>query len=294
MATSRDFKKLMEHGPRMATHLSVGIDPVLEKIPQIVKDKVGPDPAEVLYTFGTGIIQRTGTAIAAFKLNYAFFLAYGPAGLEALKGLIAYAHEHIPWLPVILDCKVADIGATNEAYAKAFFDELGADAITVNPYLGSEAMKPFLERSDKGIFVLCRTSNPGAGEFQDIRFPIPRMVTLYEFVALTVNERWNANGNCGLVVGATYPNEIARVREFAPTLPLLIPGIGKQGGDLKAAVEAAMDANGHGFLINVSSAVCHASTGEDFVEAADAAAVQYIKDIEDIREAKAGVVREAT
>lgn len=308
MARSRDFKTLMEHGPRAASHLCVGIDPQLEKIPQVVHARAGTsDPGEVLYTFGTGIIGRTGTAVAAFKPNYAFFLAHGPAGLEALKGLIAFAHSEHPYIPVILDCKVADIGATNEAYAKAFFDVLGADAITVHPYLGSEAMKPFLERTDKGIYVLCRTSNPGAGEFQDlsvteygaqgregvIKFPGLEDHLFLE-VARKVRDKWNGNSNCGLVTGATFPSELAAIRDACPTIPLLVPGIGKQGGDLKAAVEAAMDSNGHGFLINVSSAICHASTGDDFVEAADAAAVQYIKDIEDIREAKAGVVREET
>jgi orotidine-5'-phosphate decarboxylase len=185
-----------------------------------------------------------------------------------------------PDVPVILDVKLADIGNTNEGYAREAFDYYKADAMTVHPYLGKEALQPFLDRKDKGIFVLCRTSNPGAGEFQD-RFvnltpaeidewglmPGTRL-PLYQLVAYRVSREWNTNDNCGLVVGATYPEELRQVRGIVGDMPLLIPGIGAQGGDVEATVNAGRDSHGHGMIINSSRSIIFASAGPNYTEAA--------------------------
>lgn len=198
------------------------------------------------------LIDATAEYALAFKPNSAFFEALGAAGMAALKGVIAHAPAGIP---VILDAKRGDIADTAEAYAQAAFDELGAQALTVNPYLGGEALKPFLARSDRGAFVLCKTSNPGADEFQA---QDTAGSALYEVVAQHA-QRWNANGNVGLVVGATDPQALARVRLAAPDLWFLVPGIGAQGGDLKASLEAGLRPDGLGLLINVSRSIARAS-----------------------------------
>ncbi len=198
------------------------------------------------------LIDATAEYALAFKPNSAFFEALGAEGMAALKGVIAHAPAGIP---VILDAKRGDIADTAEAYAQAAFDELGAQALTVNPYLGGEALKPFLARLDRGAFVLCKTSNPGADEFQAQDMDGS---ALYEVVAQHA-QRWNANGNVGLVVGATDPQALARVRLAAPDLWLLVPGIGAQGGDLKASLEAGLRPDGLGLLINVSRSIARAS-----------------------------------
>lgn len=220
------------------------------------------------------VVKQTAHVVAAYKPNAAFYESLGWPGMQALEGLIAYIKAEAPDVPVILDAKRGDIGNTNEHYAKMAFDVMGADAITIHPYLGWEANKSFLDCADKGIFVLCRTSNSGAGEFQDMEVEVrkagkweediegdrwrmrQKLMPLYQRVAERVADSyyWNYNGNCGLVTGATYPEEIAKVRELAPNLPLLIPGIGKQGGDLEASVRAAR----HRFLINSSSGIIFA------------------------------------
>ena len=200
------------------------------------------------------LIEATAEYACAFKPNAAFFEVFGAAGMTALKDVIA----HVPTgIPVILDAKRGDIADTAEAYAKAAFDELGAQAITLNPYLGGEALRPFLTRSDRGAFVLCKTSNPGADEFQGSRMP-DAGCTLYEMVAQHA-QNWNTNGNVGLVVGATDPQALARVRSAAPALWFLVPGVGAQGGDLRASLEAGLRLDGLGLLINVSRQIAKAS-----------------------------------
>ena len=241
----------------------VGLDPDEDKIPQ--EDLPPSEP--IFYSFCTKIVEATRDLVCAYKPNLAFFLAHGSDGVRSLEDIIDKIHKIAPDVPVILDAKVADIGNTNNGYTKFAFDRLEADAITVHPYLGQEALKPFLDRKDKGVIVLCRTSNPGAGEFQDLRIPNSFEVAvdnrdleklnprLYEFVAHRVMHRWNANGNCCLVAGATYPDELAAIRKIAPDMPLLIPGVGKQGGDVSRVVKAA---GGKRMVINSSSGIIFA------------------------------------
>jgi orotidine-5'-phosphate decarboxylase len=184
-----------------------------------------------------------------------------------LKHTIDYIHQVAPELPVILDAKRGDIGNTNEAYAAYAFDYLGADAITVHPYLGAEALEPFLVRQGKGIFVLCRTSNPGAGEFQDIN-SLETGAPLFEVIASNVADKWDSIATCGLVVGATYPDELIRVRSIVGNRPILIPGIGSQGGDLETAVRNGRSSSGGGVFLNAARSVLFGSANADFADAA--------------------------
>ena len=218
-----------------------------------------------ILSFNRKIIDATKDVVCAYKPNTAFYEKYGIPGLSALYETIAYIHEVAPDVPVILDAKRADIGNTNADYAEAAFEYLRADAITVHPYLGAEALAPFLDRANKGIIVLCRTSNPGAGEFQDL--PV-NGEPLYRFVAHRVSSEWNKNGNCALVVGATYPDELREVRGLVGDMPILIPGIGTQGGDLEKTVSAGKDSRGKGMIVNSSRGIIFASPGDDFADAA--------------------------
>jgi orotidine-5'-phosphate decarboxylase len=224
--------------------------------------------------------------------------AEGPTGIRALEETILMIHAAAPGVPVILDYKRADIGNTNAGYVTSAFDRLGADAVTVNPYFGQEALAPFLGCTDKGIVVLVRTSNPGAGEFQDRMVEVDSLaeakelhlesaeaahmngcersphVPMYQYIAGSVAHRWNTNGNCCAVVGATAPEELAKVRRIVGDMPILIPGVGKQGGDLGAAIRAGVNSKGTGIIVNNSSAVLFASSGEDYAEAARAVTQQ--------------------
>lgn len=262
----RDFKELVSQKWDESKFLCVGLDPEFEKLPENLK-RLGPK--EGIIAFNTAIVEVTKGLVCAYKPNAAFYEAHGEDGLSALEATIKEIHAVAPGVPVIIDAKRADIGNTNNGYVHAIFDELGADAVTVHPYLGSEALEPFLVRKEKGIIVLCRTSNKGAGEFQDL---VVEGEMLYRHVARKVSERWNKNGNCGLVVGATYPEEIQEIRSIAPELPFLIPGIGAQGGDLAGSVKAGKDTNGKGMIVSASRSVIFASTGKDFAEAAERSA----------------------
>lgn len=206
------------------------------------------------FEFNKPVIDQTVDLVCCYKSNSAFYEGAGIKGLEALKETIQYIHQKDPDMPVILDAKRADIGNTNEEYAKSAFDDLGADAITVHPYLGKEALQPFLDRIDKGIIVLVKTSNPGAGEFQDLQVGGK---PLYQVVAEHVRN-WNTNGNCGVVVGATYPEELKVVREIVGDMAILIPGIGAQGGDIIQAVRMGVNSNKQGIIINSSRAIIFA------------------------------------
>jgi orotidine-5'-phosphate decarboxylase len=248
-------------------HVCVGLDPDIRKVPGHIISF--DSSAKSIYRHMCEAVKATAHIAAAYKPNTAFYESFGWKGLEVLEHLIGYIKDSAPEVPIILDAKRGDIGNTNEHYAKMAFDCFGADAITIHPYLGYEANKPFLDRADKGIFVLCRTSNPGAGEFQDTRITsyevgedphgsdaITKETPLFQVVTKHAAdpELWNYNGNCGLVTGATYPEEIRKVRGIAPDIPLLIPGVGKQGGDIEASVRAAK----HRFLINSSSGIIFA------------------------------------
>lgn len=266
-------------------HLAVGLDTDPERIPASVAP--GGSPAERVIEFNRAIVAATAGLAAAYKPNAAFYEALGADGHRALAGTTAAIRELAPGAAAILDAKRADIGSTNAGYVAAAFDDLDADAITVHPYLGREALAPFLERAEKLVFVLARTSNPGAGELQDIEDG--EGVPLYRRVARAVAHEWNAAGNCGLVVGATYPEQMAAIRADVPaSMPILIPGAGAQGGDVAATVAANRDAGSDAYLIAASRSIVYASDGEDFADAARAAAQKLDAEI---RAAAEGVNR---
>lgn len=212
---------------------------------------IGLDQSDV--ELNKKIIDQTSDLVCAYKLNSAFYEAEGLRGLESLKDTIQYIRQKNADIPVILDAKRGDIGNTNQAYAKAVFDDLGVDAVTVHPYLGKETLQPFLERADKGIFVLVKTSNPGAGEFQDLD---TGGKPLYQVVAEHVKS-WNTNGNVGVVVGATYPEELKIVREIVGDMPILIPGVGAQGGDLPS-LKNGLNSKGSGIIVSSSRGIIFA------------------------------------
>lgn len=272
----RNFMALLRAQWENGKFVCVGLDSELWKIPEAAQlsdstraDR-GIDSETSLIEFNRGIVDATEDIVCAYKPNIAFYEAYGNEGLSALHETIRYINQTAPDVPVILDAKRADIGNTNAGYVSAAFDYLNADAITVNPYFGGEALQPFLDRADKGIIVLCRTSNPGAGEFQDKYISVVpgHNMQLYQYVARQVATEWNKNGNCLLVVGATNPEELAKVRSIVGDMPILIPGIGAQGGDIEKTVTAGKDSRGQGMIINSSRGIIYASNGSDYAEAA--------------------------
>jgi orotidine-5'-phosphate decarboxylase len=243
--------KVLAASRRNSSLLCVGLDPDPELMP-----KVG------LLEFNKAIVDATADLVCAYKPNLAFYEALGVEGLKVLQKTV----EHIPGhIPIIGDGKRGDIGNTAKAYAKALFITFGFDAATVNPYLGFDSVEPFSEYEDKGVFILCRTSNPGAVDFQSLADA--QGVPLYEAVARKAKE-WNVRGNIGLVVGATYPEELKAIRQLCPEMPLLIPGIGAQGGDLASTVKYGVDARGEKAIIVAARQVLYASRGKDFAEAA--------------------------
>ena len=241
--------------------LCVGLDP-------------DPDlmPVSDVFEFNKGIVDATAGTVAAYKPNMAFYEALGTAGMKALEDTITHIRNTAGDAIIIGDAKRGDIGPSARAYAKAMFDVWGFDAITANAWGGGDSVGPLLEDEARGVFVWCRGSNPGSADFQDIETgPADRTVPLYQRMALACSE-WNTRGNIGLVVGATVPEQLASVRELCPEMPLLIPGVGAQGGDLEAAVRAGVDANGRLALVNSSRGVIYASRGSDFATAAGRAA----------------------
>lgn len=247
----------------------VGLDPEPSRFPGgVARDEEG------VFEFCRSIVDATADLVCCFKPQIAHFAAVGAE--RALQQLIAHVHERHPGTPVILDAKRGDIGSTAQMYASEAFDRYGADAVTVNPYLGRDAVQPFLDRADRGVVVLCRTSNPGAGDFQDLDVDGR---PLYQHVAARVVGEWNANGNCLLVTGATYPEQLAQVRGIVGDLPLLVPGIGTQGGDLEAVLRHGLSSDGAGLLISSSRAILYASSGEDFADAARRAAQRLRDDV---------------
>jgi len=243
--------KLVNISRKNESLLCIGLDPNPDLMPQV----------DIL-TFNKAIIDSTHDLVCGYKPNLAFYEALGIEGLTILKKTM----EHIPAdIPIIGDAKRGDIGNTAKAYAKALFSTFGFDAATVNPYLGFDSIEPFIDYQDKGVFILCRTSNRGALDFQGLRCATGPL--LYEAVAQKAKE-WNIYGNIGLVVGATYPQELKSIRSICPEMPLLIPGIGAQGGDLALAVSYGVDAKGERAIINVSRQVLYASKERDFAQAA--------------------------
>lgn len=259
---SRDFRKLLEAQWAEKKLLCVGLDTDYERIPETVRAN---GVRESIVSYNRAIIDATKDIAGSYKPNSAFYERYGDEGWNALRETIQYINEQAPALPVILDAKRGDIGSTNEGYVAAAFDHLRADAITVQPYLGEEALRPFLDRADKGIIILCRTSNPGGDEFQSL---LVDGKPLYRIVAEHVVKFCEKHGNCGVVVGATYPDELREVRKIVGDMPILIPGIGAQGGDIEKTVAAGKSAQGAGMLISVSRTIIYASKGADFADAA--------------------------
>jgi len=240
------------------TLVCVGLDPEPDKFPSHIK--TGPDP---VFTFCRAIIDATADYACAFKPQIAHFAALGEE--DALARLITYIHENHPDIPVILDAKRGDIGSTAAHYAREAFERYQADAVTVNPYLGHDALQPFLGYCDKGVIILCRTSNPGAGDFQDL--PVNGR-PLYQHVAEQATQKWNIHHNCALVVGATWPEQLREVRAIIGEMPLLVPGVGAQGGDAQAVVENAKTTDGTGLIVSASRSILYASNGDDYPQAA--------------------------
>ncbi len=291
----RNFMDLLSARWAKRRFVCVGLDSDWDRLPGTRDDTWSPRYRGIedgLFDFNRAIIDATADLACAYKPNLAFYQKWGSLGIGALEKTIKYILSLQPAVPVILDAKYGDIGNTNAGYVDFAFDRptrrvrkevdgklkevlfRGADAVTIHNYMGSEAMKPFLDCKDKGIIVLCRTSNPGAGQFQDLEvvadnefeyMPEP----LYRRVARHVaGSSWNYNGNCAVVVGATYPAELAEVRKIVGDMPILIPGIGAQGGDLEATVKAGANSYGQGMIINSSRGIVFASKGRDFAEAA--------------------------
>jgi orotidine-5'-phosphate decarboxylase len=287
----RNFREMLASRWETANSMvCVGLDSELGKIPREAT-RVGWTAGETILMFNCAIVDATHDLVAAYKPNIAFYERYGAIGLRALQETIKYIHRIAPDVLVIDDAKRADIGNTNDGYVAAAFDYCNADAITINPYLGAEALQPFLDRKDKGVFILCRTSNPGAGELQDMMvnvteeqfeqihlgwrmhdgFVMSKVMPFWQYIAHRVTAQstgWNKNGNCGVVVGATCPDELRAARKIVGDMPILVPGVGAQGGDVQATVKAGVDSKGRGMLINSSRGIIFASSGPDFAEAA--------------------------
>jgi orotidine-5'-phosphate decarboxylase len=259
---------------RSDSALCVGLDPDLKRIPaQLMAHESIP---QAIYKFCKTIVDATAPYVCSFKPQIAYFASQRAE--RELEALIAHIHTHHPGIPVILDAKRGDIGSTAEHYAQEAFERYKADAVTVSPYMGFDSIEPYLAYKDKGVIMLCRTSNPGGSDLQALTLSsgnadsqAPSM-KVYEHVAHLANNAWNRSGQLGLVVGATFPSELARVRELAPELPLLIPGVGAQGGDVEQTVKAGRRKDGYGMMINSSRAILYADSGANFGQAAAQAA----------------------
>ena len=241
------IRRYDERAQAIQSLLCVGLDSDLARIPEPYRSD--PQPR---FAFNRWIIEQTHPFTSAYKINMAFYEQDGQLGFRELQATVEYLKEHHPDIVVIADAKRGDIGNTNQAYATAIFDELGFDAVTLHPYLGQEALAPFLTRQDKACIILCRTSNPGAGELQDM---LVGEIPLWQVVAEKVVRDWNSLGNCMLVVGATYPDELQQVRAIAGDMTLLVPGVGAQGGDLQATLQAGLNSQGRGLMLSVSRSV---------------------------------------
>ncbi|HET7925794.1 MAG TPA: orotidine-5'-phosphate decarboxylase, partial [Rhodanobacteraceae bacterium] len=241
------IEKLKQAWQRNRSLVCVGLDPEPSRFPAHLRE----DP-NAIFAFCREIVDATADVVCCFKPQFAHFAARGAE--EALQRLIAHIRTNHRHVPVILDAKRGDIGSTAAFYADEAFERYGADAVTVNPYLGRDSLEPFLARADKGVVILCRTSNPGARDLQDLDVGGRK---LYQHVAQTAAREWNANGNCLLVVGATYPGELADVRAIVGDMPLLVPGVGAQGGDVEAVVKNGATKDGTGLIVSSSRAILY-------------------------------------
>jgi len=275
---SMNFTRMLQRAERQnQSLLCVGLDPDPARFPAHFKGD-----ASKIFDFCASIVDATADLVIAFKPQIAYFAAHRAEA--QLEQLVAHIRRAAPQVPVILDAKRGDIGSTAEQYAIEAFERFGADAVTLSPFMGLDSVQPYLAYHDKGAFLLCRTSNPGGDDFQNQRLAgLVGEPRLYEHIAQLAQGPWNINGQLGLVVGATYPTEIARVRELAPTLPLLIPGVGAQGGDALATVQAGWRSRALAdgttattglVIVNSSRAILYASGGDDFAAAARAEALK--------------------
>ncbi|MBN8885865.1 MAG: orotidine-5'-phosphate decarboxylase [Rudaea sp.] len=260
----------------------VGLDPEPAKFPAHLHG--APD---AIFAFCREIVDATADLVCTFKPQIAHFAARRAE--DALERLIAHIHAQHPGVPVILDAKRGDIGSTAQHYATEAFERYRADAVTLNPYLGRDSVQPFLERADKGVILLCHTSNPGSTDLQEltVRGAAGAELPLYQHVAATIANEWNANGNCALVVGATWPEQLAQVRALVGDMPLLVPGVGAQGGDVEAVVRNGATRSGEGLIISSSRAILYAGNDENFAGAAREAALALRAEINGHRHALA-------
>ncbi len=263
----RFLEQLTTAWARNDSLVCVGLDPELEKFPARLVRQASP-----IFQFNRAIIDATADLVCAYKPQFAHYAACEAE--DQLERTIEYIHQQHPGIPVILDSKRGDVGNTAERYAFEAFERYGADAVTVNPYLGTDSLEPFLRYTDKGVIVLCRTSNPGAGDLQDLDTGGRK---LFEVVAQLAASRWNSRGNCALVVGATYPRELAQVRALTGDMPFLVPGVGAQGGDVQAVVSNGQTASGDGLIISSSRAILYAASDDTWIDAARAA-TQRLRD----------------
>lgn len=263
--------RLARSWARSDSLLCIGLDPELERFPAHIAAHASP-----IFQFNKAIIDATADLACAYKPQFAHYAAYEAE--DQLQRTIEYIHSAYPDVPVILDAKRGDVGNTAERYAIEAFERYEADAVTVNPYLGRDSLEPFFKREDRGVIVLCRTSNPGARDLQDLSVDGAGR-RLYHVVAERAAREWNSRGNCLLVVGATYPRELAEVRALVGQMPLLVPGVGAQGGDVAAVVRNGQTAAGTGLIISSSRGILYAASGDGFAAAARAAAAQLRAEI---------------
>jgi orotidine-5'-phosphate decarboxylase len=257
------MQSLRQAWQRNDSLVCVGLDPEPAKLPAHLRD----DP-DAVFAFCRAIVDATADLVCAFKPQIAHFAALRAE--DTLERLIAHIHQAHPGVPVILDAKRGDIGSTARHYATEAFERYQADAVTLNPYLGRDSIQPFLDRADKGVILLCHTSNPGAADLQDLIVDSAggERLPLYQHLARTIARDWNGNGNCALVTGATWPQQLAQVRVLIGDTPLLVPGIGAQGGDVEAVLRHGRTADGTGLIVSSSRAILYAGNGADFASAA--------------------------
>lgn len=312
------FVEMLEVQWGKQNFVCVGLDSDYELISEAVKKRryLHGKLKDVITSFNMDIVRATHEQVCAYKLNVAYYEAYGAIGFDALVQTTRLIKRSYPNIPIILDAKMADIGETNKRYAKMAFEETLADAITVQPTPGSsyselgqvklDALEPFLSHKDKGIFVWCRSSNKSAGQFQDLPIDLTQLseeykkmygdlsglrdivganiVHLYEVVAYVASRDWNINRNVGLVVGATYPRQLKRVREIVGDMPILVPAVGMQGGTAEAVIRAGLDSRGWGVVVNSSRSIIFASSENDFAQASKSATEKLRNEINKIRQ----------
>lgn len=265
-------RKLTNIIKKNKSFLCVGLDSDFEEIPPFLKREKYPQ-----FVFNKKIIEETNDQVCAYKINNAFYASLGEKGIFQLKMTFDFLNQYYPEIISILDAKIGDIGHTNEKYCQFVFEYLRADGITVNPYLGQKALEPFLKRIEKGIFILCHTSNSGADEFQDL---LVNRTPLYQIVANNVVKKWNKNKNCMLVVGATYPEQLRRIRKIVGPMTLLIPGLGSQGGSLSKVLKFGLNYQRSGLILNYSREIIFSSNNHNFAEKARKKAKEIKKTID--------------